>query len=788
MDPLLYGSDGDERIVAVQHVGDGTVRLYRRLPSGTLSADVEFYPFFFLSDSSFLGDFTAKHWIRDLQGRNYFRTLCVFTRWSDMWDGIHHVMRRYNDATQSTIESYTDLPILYLRPDPTYQYLMQSGKTLFKGMEFGELHRLQLDIETYTKQGGKFSNAERPDDRIIVIALSDETGWEYVIDGRSLSERAMLEQMVQIIRERDPDVIEGHNILNFDLPYISTRCAMLHVEFAIGRDGSTPRAFDARTSFAERAVDYRSHDVAGRHIVDTWLLAQAYDVSKRSLESYGLKYLARYFGFARQDRIYIQADKISWYWDNEPELLVRYALDDVHETRMLSEYLSPTYFQLARMVPFNFDAVTRIGSAAKIESLIVREYVRQKHSLPAPEPGVQKLGGYTDVFVTGVLGPILHVDVDSLYPSIMLSVGIAPKSETLGVFQSLLRNLTTLRLEAKRAARAESNPARRAQLDALQASFKILINSFYGYLGYARALFEDVEAADRVTEEGQRILRSLIRAIGGRLGTVVEVDTDGIFFIPPPSVSSEADEAAFVTAIASELPTGITLSIGGRYRKMLSYKKKNYALLDYENRVSIKGSSLISRSMERFGRNFIQQCIDALLNNNIRGLHELYVNLYRDIVEHRLNISDLARVETLKDDATQYHADVAAGRRNRSAAYEVALASGTSWNPGERMSYYITGTEANVRGFESCKPAEEWDPNFPDENVQYYLKRLNEFAEKFEVFFRPQDFRAIFSVEDLFGFSADGISVQTIPVARETRNAETDDGEQVELRIWLDTP
>jgi DNA polymerase I len=30
------------------------------------------------------------------------------------------------------------------------QYLMLSGKTLFKGMTFADLHRMQLDIETTT--------------------------------------------------------------------------------------------------------------------------------------------------------------------------------------------------------------------------------------------------------------------------------------------------------------------------------------------------------------------------------------------------------------------------------------------------------------------------------------------------------------------------------------------------------------------------------------------------------------------------------------------------------------
>ena len=46
----------------------------------------------------------------------------------------------------------------------------------------------------------------------------------------------------------------------------------------------------------------------------------------------------------------------------------------------------------------------------------------------------------------------------------------------------------------EKAARAE-----RTALDARQSSMKILINSFYGYLAYNRALFNDYRAADAVT-------------------------------------------------------------------------------------------------------------------------------------------------------------------------------------------------------------------------------------------------------------------------------------------------
>jgi hypothetical protein len=63
--------------------------------------------------------------------------------------------------------------------DPVQQYLTQSGRTLFKGMRFEDLRRMQIDIETSLSADYAFSNPER--DPLLAITLSDSTGWEEII-------------------------------------------------------------------------------------------------------------------------------------------------------------------------------------------------------------------------------------------------------------------------------------------------------------------------------------------------------------------------------------------------------------------------------------------------------------------------------------------------------------------------------------------------------------------------------------------------------------------------------
>ena len=231
------------------------------------------------------------------------------------------------------------------------------------------------------------------------------------------------------------------------------------------------------------------------------------------------------------------------------------------------------------------------------------------------------------------------------------------------------------------------------------------------------------------------------------------------------------------------MPEGITVAHAGRFRRMLSYRKKNYGLLSYDNRITIRGSALVSRSMEPFGRSFLRTCIDHLLNGNIEGLHNAYVSFRRSILEHALGVGDFARVETLRDPPELYRRQVAAGKRNKSAAYELALSGTRQFRSGDRIAYYITGSDSNVKGFENCKLAEDWDPNFPDENTAFYLRRLEEFCEKFADFFHPRDFRAVFSADELFPFDPGGILPLIAPVAPDSQERQD---ERPAFGIWLD--
>ncbi|HVN64903.1 MAG TPA: DNA polymerase domain-containing protein, partial [Candidatus Binataceae bacterium] len=596
-----------------------------------------------------------------------------------------------------------------------------------------DLRRLQLDIETYITPGFEFPSAAREGDRVIAISLSDSTGFERLLKGNELDERAMLEELVRIIAERDPDVIEGHNLFRFDLEYLETRARRHKVKLRFGRGGGEMRARASRLQIAERSIAYRRYDIPGRSIIDTWILAQHYDIASRQLESLGLKQLATHFGLARPGRVYIDASKTSEYFARDPERLFEYALDDVRETRALAEVLSPSYFVQARIFPYSYQNAVLRGNATKIDALMMRAYLSAGHSIPQPRPVSPVAGGYTEIRRCGVAQGVLHCDVTSLYPSLMLEFGHAPASDPLGVFLKLLGDLRAFRIEAKSLAQKLSGPERR-YAEALQQTFKIVINSFYGYLGFAMGHFNDFEQAGAVTKRGRDLIQAAVAKLEGVGANVIEVDTDGIYFVLPPKSAGDRGAEQILEEAATVMPSGIRLEIDGRYAAMFSYKMKNYVLLDQSGAMTIRGSGLRSRGLERFQRRFMEEMFRLLITDRRGEIENLYASYRERIARHEIGISELMKTETLQDSLDVYRGKIGGKRRNLSAAYELALKSERHYQAGDQISYYVTGKGARVKVNAAAKLASEYNPESPDENVEYYQSKLGDLHEKFRPF------------------------------------------------------
>jgi DNA polymerase, archaea type len=729
---LLFGADETPRIVAVELGESGTVRVHRRETDGSTITDVEpFHPFVWAdSDVVDLGIDTER-----LRGDLKYGWLITVDSWKELIalrNGLKKAGRNFFAFT-----------------DPVQHYLTATGRTLFKDLAFEALKRMQLEVLSVAGGGDPGS-----DDHILGIALSENTGWEelIVVDPTNVeeSEHAAIKKLTQLIKERDPDVIEGHDLFRVHLPLLAARAKKLKTKLDWGRSGGFLRSRPSRLQIAEKTIDYPKFTIDGRHFVDTFLLAQFYDVGMRSLAGFERTDVARHFDLCESEQISgLTGKDLERAYLSDSEMFRRRALCGVRETRALSDLLSQSYFIQAQIFPYNYQDVIVRGNATRINALFLREYFRQRHSIPElPMPRAFE-GGYTDIFFTGVARNVWHCDVASLYPSIMLQFDCFPVTDELQIFRHLLTDLRSFRLEAKARMRAEQNPAKQHYLQALQNTFKILLNSFYGYLGFAQGQFADFDAAAHVTQIGRDLLKKMIDWLNAHGAKVIEVDTDGIYFVPPATVAGGADAGrgdaqdqpgstppattieALQKGLAAELPAGIDVEIDERFDAMFSYKAKNYALLTKDGDVIIKGGALKSRGLEKFQRVFLEEMIKLIMQGKTEAIGELRNDFERKIRNREWNIEMLMKTDTLQDSLDKYRAKIAGSARNRAAAYELALASGRTYKPGDQISYYIKATPKKVPAYEAAKPASDFDPENRDENIDYYVTKLDDLVKKF---------------------------------------------------------
>lgn len=607
------------------------------------------------------------------------------------------------------------------------QYLMANRARMFASVPFDRLRRMQLDIEVYSERG--FPRAEIDADRIIAVGLSGEGGQKILeIDEMSAkAEKELLEKLRREILRRDPDIIEGHNIYKFDLQYIRERCAKVGASMDWGRFGAPVKFRQSRLSIAERTLAYPRCDIPGRTVVDTMHLVQFYDLNAREMESYSLKYAAVHFGISDEnERTYIRGDLIKDAFFNDRRAFCAYLSDDLRETAGIAERLLPTYLAQVQNFPLTLQDCILRGSGTKVESVFLEKYLHADAALPIPGDGGYFEGALSQSYELGVFRNVLHYDVASLYPSLLLSIGKCPANDHLKIFLSSLAKLREYRLEYKRKARECGDPKLKREYQARQQSFKILINSFYGYLGLRGAIFADTQLAEEVTRRGRELLKRLMEAFGQAGCKILEADTDGLYVCAPKYF--DAPEK-LLEKVGSVLPEGVDLEFDGKYRAMLCYKAKNYALLE-DDKIVLRGSSFRSRSTEPIFRSLTHCLIKALLEGDTSEIAEKIAETEQRIRSGKAGISELARCEFIGKSCQQYESEIKRNARVRRAAMEAALLMNPKPEIGDRVCYYIAaGAAAKTADWKRARPAE--GSGLEPYDANYYLSKLDDWRKKY---------------------------------------------------------
>lgn len=780
-DEWLWGWDPTPAIVSVWADLDGRAVVWRRPGGGALvREDVRYRPWLVLAeldDLAHLGDRLQREAgrapaqavvYRELEGPGALRYLVHARDGRALTDAVLRGASRRLGRRVRHVRELGDDAVLQLAPEE--QYLVATGRTCFRDLTFDQLRRLQLDLET--------TGLDPAHDRVFLIAVRAPDGTTELLEaagpGDDAAEAALLARLVERVCHHDPDVIENHNLHGFDLPFLARRAERLRVPLALGRLG--PPGLGERA--ASRGVALEVHDdddgdegergrrarrirytVPGRELIDTLDAVRRHDFAARDLPGHGLKAVARHFGLAAPDRPHIPGGQIAATYARDPDRVRRYAADDVAEAAALARLLGGAAFALARMAPRRYERLADAGPATGVlDPLLVRAYLRAGAALPARAAGdgTTHTGAALHLFAAGVAHRVVKADVASLYPSLMRQYRIGPRGDRLGALLALVDRLVDQRLAAK--ARARAAPAgsdARHTDEALSAAMKLLVNSAYGYLaavGLTR--FADVHAANEVTRRGRALLGQLCRELAARGVTLLEADTDGVYFAAPEGWT-DADERRVVAEVAALLPERVRLEHDGRYAAMLSHEPKNYALQGYDGALHLRGVAFRSSRAEPFGEAFLRRAIAALFAGDVAGVQAAYVDTVVALRRRAIATRDVAARVRLRKSPADYAASRA---QRRELPYEAMIAAGRdTWRVGEQVRVYrATGGRAALLREPEGVDAADLDaadeaalPDPRDYDVDAYVRVLRTaFAARLVRALTPEDFAAVFADPD----------------------------------------
>lgn len=485
-----------------------------------------------------------------------------------------------NDKTQPKVEK----PFLTVTPQE--QYLIATGKRFFKGYDdYNQILKITFDLETegldptkhrikligvkvnrpFTYHGKKYENFER------IYRLEGETEKE-----KNASELKIIDTFLRIIYSFKPDVITAHNGENFDWSFIIERCNQLGTSI----DDMSKPYFNGKTIYKNpketilklggEVETFHRTIVPGTIITDSLHAVRRAQATDSNFKEANLKYSAKYLEVVKPNRVYVPGDIIDktliddtptyafnntdgkWYkiTDDKPlqegyeivtgkYIVERYLFDDLQECNDVELTLNQSAFGICKVLPLSFQKCCTMGTAGQWKSLMMAWSYENDLAIPFAENTGKFTGGLSRLLKVGGCGPIVKLDYNSLYPSIILTWAIEDEKDISGATLKFLNYMLTSREAFKKQKKnadkivqkyeekvnggekltpEENNEYHKAladfaKYDKLQNIRKVFCNSFFGAYGSNLGSvypWKSVKCAERTTCTGRQALRLMI--------------------------------------------------------------------------------------------------------------------------------------------------------------------------------------------------------------------------------------------------------------------------------------
>jgi DNA polymerase, archaea type len=624
------------------------------------------------------------------------------------------------------------------------------------------LKYMALDIEVLssvdgipTPENGKiimlslaFSPAYKGKKSTVFIAKSGRTEGNTVT---CASEEEMLEKFKETMEDYDPDIVCGHNINGFDLPFLIKRMEMLKLQRDLGRSEKPVMLRKLQRSFIP--------SISGRVVVDTfevykrdpWVKLKRYDLSTICKEMLGegkTEFAGANF-MQRVKEVWKSSDfrEFAEYCRKDSELSLRLVV----ERRILDKFV-----EIAKLSGLLLQDCLG-GQSQRHECRLLREFGSRNFIMPckpsdtehSEEEGHGLKGAIVIDPEVGFHEWIVCLDFTSMYPSLIRAFNICTttfmkngenvehyvspygtkfvkQSVIKGIIPQVIDEGMTARIETRKKLKAEADPETRRLLEAKQLALKDMLNSLYGYTGYSRSKLYVMDIANTITAFGRDTIIKTKDMIEKNFNVkVIYADTDSVFIKCPISDLDGAEEfGKKVSKFITEQLYGLDLKFEKTYKTFLIEAKKRYAGWAFERgadgqwkgKIDMKGIETVRRDWcDLVSETMLDVLNTVLKEKDVKKASRHVREVIDSIAKGNMPLDKLTIIKGVTKDIKAYdgvqpHVELAKKMMQRDKTKSLI---------GERLGYVI------IRGNQLVSKRAE-DPNFVKENnlqvdPEYYI-------------------------------------------------------------------
>ncbi len=788
---FLNGGDDEKYIVGVEYdYPTNTIfKIIQDPDEGKIIRSDSFTPFLWVGDLSGLGFYNNSKSIQKKRMGEFGIIIEKLETYGNdrLENGMKYLVK--------TIKTYTDLINFFrmggINPwdekyrqyfqilNPVEQYLIQKKKRLFKGIEdYGGVHRFVFDIET--------TGLDPETCNIILIGVKDNRGLNETIpafgeDG----EKKCIEKFFKHIKELKPTIVAGYNSAFFDWPFILKRAQILGVDVNGLTQIFTTQGMKEKEGMLKLANEiepYTQHVIWGFNIIDIAHSVRRAQAINSEIKSWGLKYITKYLEKEKENRVYVDGGKISKiYLDNESyyvnpktggykkigepgtegllekypgkfeiwpgrKIVEQYLDDDLYETMVVDDSFSQSTFLLSKLVPTTYERVATMGTATLWKIIMLAWSFENNLAIPAKDEKRAITGGLSRLLNVGYSKNIVKFDYASLYPSIQLVYDVFPECDVMGVQKSMLKYFRNIRIKYKRLAGElkNSNPVEAEMYDRKQLPIKIFINAYFGSLSAPQVFpWGDMNMGETITCVGRQCLRMMIMFFMDKGYKPLVMDTDGVNFETPESVSShryigkglnelvdegkeyegiEADTAEFNDIF---MRNEMGLDIDYTAPACINVSRKNYIIKlmkKGKEKIKLTGNTIKSKKMQTYVVEFLDEGLKHLLNGDGHSFIELYYEYVNRIFNKEIPLSKIANKARVKQSVPDYKKHImkttkAGSLMSRQAHMELIIQNDYPAGLGDTIYYVNNGAKKSSGDVQKIvKPTKKQQEEFTAKN------------------------------------------------------------------------